>query len=574
MRYLKIIIVTALLTTAVACSKQLDSLLDNPNAPSLGTADVDLLLNTVQLSFAGFFDGASNDGGQLTRQQAWFGPIYQNGYSPNSFDGYWNTAYTSIIKNANALIPLAQKQNRFIASGMAKFMKAYALGVLVDAFGDVPYTEANTGLAQTSPKVDPAASVYAAALALYDDAIADFSKSSAAPGADLFYGGNKTKWITAAKTMKFKMLMQTRKVDATAAAKIQALVTAGDLILTATNDFNFQYGTNRTTPDSRHPDYGGNYNSSGSVGEYMADYFMWAIASEKIGTACASNGSGGCDISGTSKTTKTTLDPRQRYYFYRQNTSAANVNSVTLSCSIEAPPAHYKAGEPFCYVGAGYWGRDHGDNSGTPPDGSYRTTWGIYPAGGAFDDDAAVKVSLEMGGKGAGILPIWNSEFTHFKLAEAALTGVITGGATAARASLNTALTNNMAKVTGFAAKVGITPSATYAATSATIANYISIVLAQYDAAATDAAKLDIVGKEFYLATWGNGWEAYNNYRLNGTPRNLQGNKYAANPGFFIRSFFYPSVFMNRNLNAPVQRNLGTAVNKVFWDNNPDNFIK
>ena len=69
MRHLKIILILALFSTSVACNKQLDSLLDNPNAPSASTADVDLLLNTVQLSFTGFFDGASNIGGQLTRQQ-------------------------------------------------------------------------------------------------------------------------------------------------------------------------------------------------------------------------------------------------------------------------------------------------------------------------------------------------------------------------------------------------------------------------------------------------------------------------------------------------------------------------
>lgn len=573
MRYLKIIIVTALLTTAVACSKQLDSLLDNPNGPSLETADVDLLLNTVQTNFSGFFDNASNDGGQLTRQTAWFGPTYQNAYSPNSFDGYWNTAYTSIIKNANALIPLAQKQNRFIASGMAKFMKAYALGVLVDVFGDVPYTEANLGLEQTSPKVDPAKSVYAAAIALYDDAIADFAKTSAAPSADLFYGGDKAKWTAAAKTMKFKMLMQTRKVDATAATKIQALVTAGGLITTASGDLNFQYGTNKTSPDSRHPDYAGNYNTSGSVSEYMADYFMWAIASEKLGSPCAANGFEGCPTSGKGLTDKTTLDPRQRYYFYRQNLNSANVNSVTLACSIEAAPSQYKVGEPFCYVGAGYWGRDHGDNSGTPPDGSFRTTWGVYPAGGAFDDNSAKVVELEMGGKGAGILPIWNSEFTHFKLAEAAIAGVITGGTTAARASLETAIRANMAKVTGFPAKVGVTVSATYAATAKTITTYVDLVLAQYDAAATNEDKLAVVMKEFYLATWGNGYEAYNAYRLTGYPKGLQLPKFA-NAGLFVRSFYYPSSFMNRNLNAPTQKVLGTAVSKVFWDNNADNFIK
>lgn len=110
MKFIKIILVTALFTTAVACSKQLDSLLENPNSPSLSTADVDLILNSVQLSFSYLFDDASNTGGQLTRQQAWGGPTYTSAYSPGSFNGLWNTGYTAILKNANALIPLAQAQ--------------------------------------------------------------------------------------------------------------------------------------------------------------------------------------------------------------------------------------------------------------------------------------------------------------------------------------------------------------------------------------------------------------------------------------------------------------------------------
>jgi hypothetical protein len=517
-------------------------------------------LNTVQLSFTGFFDDASNLGGQLTRQQAMFGPLYNNAYSPGTSDGLWSTGYTSIIKNANALIPLAQKQNKFRASGMAKFFKAYALATMVDAFGDIPWSEAELGIENPNPKQDKGAAVYAAAIALLDDAIVDFGKTSAAVANDLYYGNSSAKWITAAKTMKFKLLMQTRKVDAGAAAKIQALVTAGDLIKTATNDFNFKYGSNRTSPDSRHPDYASNYNAAGSVGEYMGDWFMWAVVAEKNGGT----------VSGAKGTT---LDPRQRYYFYRQNTSGANVNEITLTCSTFPRPAHYADAQPFCYIGTGYWGRDHGDNSGTPPDGSFRTTWGIYPAAGLFDENQNTKVGLEVGGKGAGILPIWNSEFTHFKLAEAAATGVISGGMTAARASLETAIKNNMAKVTGFPATVGVTPSATYAATSTTITNYVNLVLASFDAATTDDAKLEIIMKEYYLSTWGNGWEAYNAYRLTGYPKNMQPTVYSATPGFFIRSFYYPSVYVNRNLNAPAQKALGVKAEKVFWDNNADNFI-
>jgi hypothetical protein len=130
-----------------------------------------------------------------------------------------------------------------------------------------------------------------------------------------------------------------------------------------------------------------------------------------------------------------------------------------------------------------------------------------------------------------------------------------------------------MAKVTGFPATVGVTPSATYAATSATITNYVDLVLASFDAAATDNDKLAIIMKEYYLSTWGNGWEAYNAYRLTGYPKNMQPTVYSAAPGFFIRSFYYPSVYVNRNLNAPAQKALGIKAEKVFWDNNADNFI-
>ena len=41
----------------------------------------------------------------------------------------------------------------------------------------------------------------------------------------------------------------------------------------------------------------------------------------------------------------------------------------TSSCSVAPPPPHFPAGMPYCLLMQGYWGRDHGDNSGIPPDG-------------------------------------------------------------------------------------------------------------------------------------------------------------------------------------------------------------
>lgn len=561
MKYKHIIFGLGLLASMGSCNKKLDSLLTNPNLPTTTTADVDLYLNQVQLSFKGFYSGASDFGGQLTRQQEWYGPLYANGYSPNSFDGLWGTAYSSIIKNSDALIPLAQKQKKYIQSGIARTLKAYVLGTLVDDFGDVPLSEADLGPANTNPKVDGGAAIYTAVHALLDSAIADFSRTGAGtkPTNDLFYGGNATNWIKVAKTLQLKFYMQARLVDNTAAAKIQALLTENNLINSDPQDFVFKYATNISSPDSRHPHYASNYTSGGQAGDFISNYFMWEVVAEKSGGSV------------------TSLDPRRRYYFYRQRVNYADVNAQTASCSVQAYPAHYPVGTPFCLVGGqGYWGRDHGDNSGTPPDGNLRTTWGIYPAGGDFDANQGTSVSLNRGANGAGIDPIWLSSFTAFLEAEAALTlGITTQGS--ARALLEKGIRASMAKVIGYPATVNITVPAAFvppATGTGSVDNYVNTVLTSYDNATTDDQRLNIIMKEYHIAAWGNGVEPYNNYRRTGKPDNMQPAVTTANPGLFMRSFFYPAVFVNRNLNAPTQKTPGVAANKVFWDNNPDNFIK
>jgi len=77
-----------------------------------------------------------------------------------------------------------------------------------------------------------------------------------------------------------------------------------------------------------------------------------------------------------------------------------------------------------------------------------------------------------------------------------------------------------------------------------------------------------VLMKEYYIAAWGNGSETDNNYRRTGKPDNMQPTLAAA--GDFIRSFFYASVYVDYNKSATQK----TVTNvKVFWDNNPDNFV-
>lgn len=560
MKLRNIVLGVATVVALGACEKKFDSLLINPNNPSPDQASADLYLNQVQLSFAGFFNGASSYGQEVTRQLVWYGPTYQTGYTPQSFNGLWSSAYTGIFKHANALIPIAEGQRKYVNVAIAKILKAYTMMTLVDMFGDIPYDEANLGADNTNPAIATGASVYAKAVTLLNEAIADLAKTPGAyPGAqDLFFGAaNATgagRWRTTAKTLLLRAYLTQRLVDNTAKAKIDALLSENDLINATAGDFEFKYGTSNANPDTRHPAYAGNYNASGAAGDYIGTWFMYALAEEK----------------GLFNNTESrnNADPRTRYYLYRQRTNFNDANEASVSCLAAAAPAHYTVGMPFCLISpSGFWGRDHGDNSGIPPDANLRTTWGIYPAGGEFDANQGSSVSLTRGGRGAGILPIWQSAFTDFLKAEAALTLSTAGDP---RALLEGAIRKSMAKVIGYPATIGFAVPAAAVPTQQRIDDYIVKVLALYDAATTNSAKLNIIVKEWYLALWGNGLDAYNNYRRTGKPENMQLTRLSA-PGEFTRSMFYPANYVNLNLNASQKSSVGA---KVFWDNNPAGFIK
>jgi len=575
MKYKKIVFGLLLVAASfTACTKQLDSLLENPNYPSMSTADVDLYLNTIQINFNSFQNAASSNGAGMSRQSYWGGPKYNNGTRPAGFDGIWTTAYTGIFANADAMIPLAITQKKYVHSGIARILKAYTLGTLVDQFGDVPYTQAVKGTGNETPAVDKGAAVYAAVISLLDSAIAEINNpaSAAAPKIDLYYGGSKANWVTLAKTLKLKFYMQERLV-VSVKDKVQALITENDLINTDAQSFRFKY-SKILSPDSRHPWYGG-YNDNGGGG-YLSNYFLWKLAVEKY--------NGNVAGLGTQLVATTTGDPRLRYYFYRQALNFAWANSESEPCYLNSQfvgatyPAWFpKVPEetPFCVVGKGYIGRDHGDNSGGPPDGSYVSQVGIYPAAGEFDYSQGGKVSFGMGAGGNGINPIWMSFFTSFLKAEAIEALGVTAPKTSADYFLE-GVAGSITKVTGFISEIGYVNTKIPAATLANetqITNYKTLVSDLYTAASTSSAKIDLIMSEYMIAAWGNGVEPYNNLRRTGSPKNVQLVVGVQSPGLFTRSFYYPSVFVNRNSNAPAQKS-GTAANKVFWDNNPDNFIK
>jgi hypothetical protein len=518
--------------------------LEDPNNLTAEDVDITLLLSNVQHSYQNVTAGdkAGNEPGlntasmQVIRMKAQFG-AYTGAFTDltaTSMDQVWKYAYVEVLKNAQTVIELAGDEDGLAYhAGIAKTMSAMTLVNLVDHFNDIPWREALQGASNTNPTATSGEDVYSDALDLLNSAIADFSKDEPATlPTDYYYDNDPAKWINFINTFKIKMFLQKRLIEPEASAdSINAIINSGNYITTEDGDMEYTYTSVSANPDSRHPDFANNYSSSGAD-DYMSNWYMNSMGYEKSVT-----------------------DPRMRYYFYRQVEEAPSDDM--LPCESKTDYSGY------CYIGGYYWGRDHGDDDGVPSDGDSRTTFGVYPVGGAFDADDFEAASENTGLGGAGIFPIMLSSYVNFMLAESALELGTTGDA---RTYFENGIRQSIEKVMDFGASIADT---SYVPKTADVESYVSEALARYDDPTNDdykyTSELDVVIKEYFLALFGNGMEAYNAYRRTGFPSDIQ--EGVVTVGSFPRTFQYPADLVNLNSNFS-QR---SVTEPVFWDDESAN---
>ncbi|WP_190808726.1 SusD/RagB family nutrient-binding outer membrane lipoprotein [Flagellimonas sp. S3867] len=542
----------------ISCETTELDLTSNPNALTPDLASADFLLNSIQEDFVRQFEGdADNDpndnwasggnttgdgfnelGMELTRIVNMAGRNYVSAYQGSDMSDEWSNAYR-ILANIRTMEPLATEADLTHHIGIGQFIEAYLFVTMVDFFGDVPYSEASIADDNFNPGPDSGASIYDATLVLLDRAIANFnSNPSAKPLTDFYYGGNENQWIRACNTLKMKVYLQRRLVDGGALANFNAIVASGNYIDDTMDDLIFAWGaTSPSQPDNRHPRYGINYTDSGA-GEYMSNWLMNLM--------------------------DTTDDPRIRYYFYRQNATVPGEDGTdpdeqTLTCSLQAPPQHYiNGGFTFCNLPNGYWGRDHGNAEGTPPDGLIRTVYGTYPVGGKFDDDSFAAIGLVAGATGAGISNLLTAFGADFMIAEAAM---VSGDAVGAKAAMLAGYDKSVTKVQAFASTRLAGADASFEPTATDISNYRDSLDAAWDAADANG-RWNILAEQYWIASFGNGVEPYNFYRRTGFPTTLQPNL-EPNPDVFIRSMYYPTNSVNNNSNINQKTD---QQQPVFWD--------
>lgn len=561
----RLFVAFAITVMVSACNSFDLDLQDNPLAVTPENASVNDLLNSVQFAMADFYDGTQFNAGALARMYHSGGFTYNAVTTTGTYNFAWNVLYSDALPDVDNVLLLAEAAGLDIHAGTAKLMEAYMMMVAVDLWGDIPYSESGQGTDIISPASDSGSDVYSAAMSLIDEAIAQLTDTNAAaPAFDNFYGGNAENWIKFGNTLKLRAALNMGD-----AGMINSLVSGGMIIDEASEDFQINFGNQRTNPNSRHPFYNNHYEVLD--GNYLSNYYMWLMNRGR-----ESEITDGARID----------DPRRRYYFFRKIEDDEGQDATTYGCHLTALPTddtgsllnHWTARdanltESYCTAGNGYSGRDFGNGSGIPPDGPTRTSYGLYPAGGDFDADDFEDTRTEgvKGGLGQGIFPIMLSSFVDFMRAEAALR---LGTTDDPQALLESGIRKSFAKVRGFeslvaskmASEVEIRGGGTstvaefYGATTAREDSYVAEIMALYNAATSDAERLNVVITEFYIAAWGNGLEAFNMYRRTGLPSNMQP-ALEVDPGQFPNLVFKPLDHITRNLNATQN----DFVTKVFW---------
>ena len=574
--------------------------LASPNSLSDDQANPDLLLNSIQLAYRANQITFNDNSGQLSRIDYFFGRNYLENLNDAVLNGVWTRFYSNdgvrgMVVNLAAIEALNDANPDIDLSfhiGISKIMQAHNLMQLVDFLGDIPWSEANNPSEFPSPNVDDGQSVYNVALVMLDEAKTLLaSNPSAGSALDFYYGGDSAKWVKLANTIKMR-------ADLTV-GNYSSVINATNVIDSSDDDFEFPYGTQQLSPDTRHPDYNSDYRSDGA-NIYQSHWLIDLMVG---------------DFGDLSSNT----DPRRRYYFYRQSwVSPGNYalfedvlglfgppgviyisngadNGETLQCSLQAIPLHLQFTPDeaiWCSLHLGYWGRMHGNDEGIPPDNFTRTAVGVYPTGGSFDWRADAfpyvgdsptatfgqQVGLGNGGAGAGIEPIMLASYVDFMKAEANLQlGFIGPAAT----YLEAGMTKSIAKVMSFGS-LDASADMSQAPDAGTVADFISDVVADFNAAPApgspldangfpvDKDRMDILGEQYFVAMYGGSADAYNFIRRTGYPRTLTRN-IEPNPGLFPRTFLYPGNEISTNPSIEQKSDLNT---RAFWDQgvtNPSN---
>lgn len=211
LRYLKIKLLVLLSLLAVSCSSYIDEEFNvDPNKPA--TVPVNAMLPQIGIGVTDLTGGNFSRFNSILTQQVegierQFASFNQySGLTPEQFNPMWQKIYEKIFIETDILIANSQENGYNHYRAVGEILKAYALMMATDVWGDIPYTEAGLGLEFSNPVYDDQSTViYPAIFALLDSALSNFNMPNgglALGSDDVFYGGELDKWKKATRAIR------------------------------------------------------------------------------------------------------------------------------------------------------------------------------------------------------------------------------------------------------------------------------------------------------------------------------------------------------------------------------------
>lgn len=135
--------------------------------------------------------------------------------------------YQSALANLKTVLEKSEASEDWGTYLAATTLRAFALEILVDCYGEAPYTEA-LDANNLSPKYEDGKTIYEGVITEIDNALAKATASSSVCTNFLYPKATAGKWISFAKALKLKLLMRIANVDSSVLPQAKALIDEGD----------------------------------------------------------------------------------------------------------------------------------------------------------------------------------------------------------------------------------------------------------------------------------------------------------------------------------------------------------
>jgi hypothetical protein len=214
-----------LLVASTGCRKSQFNINQNVNSVTDSTVTYDVVLpaalNSTSAIVGVSWGTIQNWMGYWARSGSYAPNVTEETYDVTSLfgNGIWNSCYDNNYDYQIVQVKAGGAGATFY-EGIARIMKAHNFMILVDVYGNIPYSQALRGGGNPTPAYDQGINVYRDLFRQLDTGInliknAVVTTTNPNKGIstnDIIFQGNKSKWVRFANTLKLRMIIHTYAV--------------------------------------------------------------------------------------------------------------------------------------------------------------------------------------------------------------------------------------------------------------------------------------------------------------------------------------------------------------------------